>query len=530
MIIDATEIPDGSLQEADICIVGAGPAGITAALELAKSSGLKILLLESGGTYLEDETQALYSGPNLGRSYIPIDESRLRFLGGSSNHWAGHCMRLTPIDFEGRDWIPDSAWPITYDDIHPYYESAADYTQIQQDRCFDFAYLTEKLGGDAIDWNSEVFENVVSRSSPPTLFGQEYEEDLETAANLTVLLHANVLEIETDDTATVVTGLRVACIDGPRFRVRAKSYVLAQGGIEVARLLLLSDKVAGNGLGNEHDQVGRYFADHIAIRPALWLWPNMTDRQLKLYDDEGDVDDVGFWATVASSDSLLRREQIGGFVFHFLDATISPGARSSRILRRTARNGELPPYLSSHIINIFSDLDGAAGAAIKKLTGADNLFDRKWLGPWLSIECIPNPDSRVKLVEETDRFGQRRVGLDWRLTEHETRTFKRATELMVQELGRLGLGRAWTEVVREDFELPPRTPAGKHAIGTARMSETSRTGVVDANCKVHGMSNLFVAGSAVFTTGSYVQPTFSIVAFSIRLAEHLKEQHRAGKL
>ncbi len=529
MIHDARHIADGAVQQADICIVGGGPAGITAALELAKSSGLKILLLESGGTYLEDETQALYAGPNLGRDYEPLDMARLRFLGGTSNHWSGYCMRLRPVDFEGRDWVPGSKWPISYDDIAPYYERAAPYVQIQQDRSFDFDYWVDKLGGAPIQWNGDLFENVVSCTSPPTLFGQTYEEQLEQAGNLTVLLHANVLEVETNDTAQVVTGLRVACIDGPQFRVQAKSYVLAQGGIETARLLLLSNRVIPAGLGNQQDQVGRYFADHIAIRPALWVWPRIPDRQLKLYNRPTSLDDGEFWATVASSDTLLRTERIGGFRFHFLDAPAPPGVRSTRMILRAARKGYLPPYLSSHIANIFTDLDDVAGAAAGKLTGTDPL-DRQWLGPWLSIECIPNPDSRVLLVDETDRFGQRRIGLDWRLTEHERHTFQRATELMVQELGRLGFGRVWTELLRGDFEPPRRISKGKHAIGTARMSETPRTGVVDGNCRVHGMSNLFIAGSAVFTTGSYAQPTFSIVAFSIRLADHLKQQHRTGQL
>lgn len=527
MIVDARTLEDGSEIAGDICIVGGGPAGITLALELAQSSGLKILLLESGGEYLEDDTQALYEGPNLGRAYEALDEARLRFLGGTSNHWTGHCMRLTEVDFEGRDWIANSRWPVRLSDIEPYYDRAAPYVQIQADRSFDFSYWAGRAQGEEINWDSDLFANTLSCISPPTLFGFEYFERLRDAENITVVLHANVLNIKTNDTASQVTELEVATLDGPRLRAKARDYVLAAGGIETARLLLLSNTVAPAGLGNDHDQVGRYFADHIAIRPCMQIWPNMTEGHLNLYDGEKSLDDGYFWATVTASDRLLRNEPIGGFMFHFQDAWIAPGARASRVLRGAARSGNWPPpYLSSHVINLFTDLDDASLAILRKLVGNDNLFERKWLGPWLSIECVPNPDSRVRLVEDKDHFGQRRVGLDWRLTDHEMRTFKRATELLIQEVGRLGLGRCWTTVLREDFELPDRIPIGKHAIGTARMSDSPHTGVVDKNCKVHGMANLFVAGSAVFTTGGYVQPTFSIVAFAIRLSEHLKTLHQ----
>ena len=529
MILNAKDLTDGAVLEADICIVGAGPAGITAALELAKASGLKILLLESGGTYLEDETQDLYAGPNLGRPYEPLDQARLRFLGGSSNHWAGNCMRLTPVDFEERDWMPGSGWPISYDDIAPYYDLAAPYVQIQEDRPFDFSYWAEKIEGQPVDWNPDIFENTVSCSSPPTPFGIEYEQDLERAANISVVLYANVLEIETNETASEVTGLRVACIDGPHFRVRAKSYVLAQGGIEVARLLLLSDHVIAQGLGNAQDQVGRYFTDHVGIRPALWIWPDQKVDRFKLYEGPTYLDVGGFWGTVASSNDLRRRESIGGFTFYFMQTSNSPGYRSAQTIVRSLKKGDFPPYLSSHVMNIFSDLDGMTNKVYDVVTDKGALIDRSWLAPWLNIECVPNPDSRVRLVDEQDRLGQRRIGMDWKLTEQDLNTVKRATELMAQEIGRMGLGRVWTEALRDDYDWPGSFGLGKHACSTTRMSETPKTGVVDRNCRVHGVANLFVASSSVFRTSSFAQPTLSIVAFSIRLADHLKQLHKAGQ-
>ncbi|SFC50651.1 GMC oxidoreductase [Tropicimonas isoalkanivorans] len=533
MISDARDLEDGALLEAAICIVGAGPAGITAALELAKSSSLKILLLESGGRDYDDEIQELNDGPILGDPYPPLVDSRLRFLGGASNHWAGNCMRLTPVDFEKRDWMPETVWPITYDEILPYYDLAAPYVEIQEDRPFDFDYWMKKLGGKPIQWTEGIFENVVSCPSPPTAFGYVYEDALAAATNLTVMLHANVLEIETTENAADVTALRVSSLDGPNFRVRAKSYVLAQGGIEIPRLLLLSDSVAQTGLGNQYDQVGRYFADHFSIRPALWLWPNIPEEQLRFYSDYTYFDTGGFWAVAGASDELRRREQVGGFMFHLMQTSIGPGRVSTETLARSLRHGELPSYLSSEVVNIFTDLDDAADAIFTRVSGGKHLFERDWIAPWLNFESSPNADSRVKLVEDRDSFGQRKVGLDVTMTEQDMHTVRRAVSLLIGEIGRLGYGRVWTDVLREDYEWPTigyweghsYLGEGKHACSTTRMSESPRKGVVDKNCRVHGMSNLYIAGSSVFSTSSYAQPTFSIVAFSIRLADHLKKVH-----
>lgn len=525
MILDAKELETGTRLEADICIVGAGPAGITLALELARSSSLKVIVLESGGHDWEEQTQSLYTGSDIGRPYVPLDEARLRFLGGSSNHWAGYCMRLTPADFEKHDWIPGSGWPITYDDIEPFYDRAIPYVEIQQDQTFDIEYWADKLDGELVNWDSNLFTNAVSASSTPTAFGYQYEEDLRAAQNVSVVLHANVLDIATNETATEVTSLSIACIDGPRFTVEAKSYVLAQGGIETARLLLLSNSVIEAGLGNQNDQVGRYFADHVAIRPSMWILPNLSEKQVSLYQDETPLDEGGFWATVVSSDTLRRNEDVCGFMFHFAEAGLSPGKRSAEKIVRSMKDGKLPSYFSSHVANLFTDLDGVTDAVYDKVTGEKTLFERDWLSPWLTIECFPNPDSRVTLSAETDLFDQRRVALDWQLTEHDLMTFRKATDLMVREVGRLGIGRVWTELLRDDFVMPSYLPKGKHAISTARMSASPKDGVVDKNCRVHDVSNLFVAGSATFTTNGYAQPTFSIVAFAIRLGDHLKEIH-----
>ncbi|ETX13187.1 hypothetical protein OCH239_13025 [Roseivivax halodurans JCM 10272] len=529
MLIDSRQLPDNELLEADVCIVGGGPAGITLALELAQSD-LSVVLLESGGMTYDAETQDLYAGPNLGFQYDPLDEARLRFLGGSSNHWAGNCMPLIPIDFERRDWMPHSGWPLTRADLDPFYTRAQSYLELQTDNPYDFGYWAQKLGVTPLSVDPDLLENIGVNESPPTAFGWVYEDQLKSARNLRVFLHANVLEIETDDAAGNVTGVRVACIEGPRFRVSARRYVLCAGGIEIPRLLFLSNRVQNAGLGNGNDLVGRFFNDHAAIRPAMRVLLSRGMDEIDLYTAPRYFETGGLMATLASSEALLRREEIGGFICHLFPASGSPGEESFVRLSRHLRRLEAPPYLSHEIGNLLTDLDGATNAVYKWIGGGRNdLVARDWLAPWLTFEVTPNPESRVLPVDERDRFGQRRVGLDWRLTETELRTVKRATEILAHEIGRIGLGRVWTEVLREDYTWPDHVARGKHHCGTTRMSDDPKTGVVDANCRVHGVSNLYISSSSVFPTHGYANPTLTICALSIRMADHFRDAAQSGR-
>lgn len=530
MITDARELPDGTNIECDICIVGGGPAGIILALELSKGN-LKVVLLEGGDLYMEEESQELYEGPNLGFPYDTLDTARLRFLGGSSNHWTGYCIPYSPIDFEPRDWMPHSGWPITRDDLEPFYERAYTYFEIQTDRPFDFDYWASQLDGDPIAFNPDLLTNGITATSPPTAFGFVYEDRLRQAENVQVYLNANVTHLETTETAAEVTSAEVVCIDGPRLSVTAQRYVLCAGGIEVPRLLFNSNRVKPSGLGNDNDLVGRFFNDHIGLRRTVQTLVPGGLGQLRLYTDEHPLEVGGVQAIVASSEALLRREKIGGFYINLFPGGGSPGFRALTQLGGHMRQGTLPPYFSGEIHNLFTDLDGVSDGIYKRVTEADNsLFGREWLGPWLTIECVPNPDSRVVPVEEKDRFDKHKVGLDWQMVEKDVETAARATEILSQEFGRLGIGRTWSHMTRDDFEIPETVGKGKHHNGTVRMSDDPKTGVVDADLRLHGVSNLHVSSCGVFPTSGYNNPTLTIGAISIRLADHLSGLASEAKL
>ena len=528
MIIDARTIPDGTRLSADICIIGGGPAGIVLALELS-GAGIKVALLESGGLGYDADTQDLYIGPNLGRPYTPLDEARLRFLGGTSNHWTGICMVLNPIDFEARDWMPHSGWPIGYDEVAAYYDRALPYFELQTEAPFDFDWWADRVGGEVLDLDPQIFVNTATEMSPPTLFGYAFEDALRRAPDVTVYLNANVTELDTTDDAATVTGARIECIDGPALTMEAGRYALCAGGVEIPRLLFNSDRVRPEGLGNDTGLVGRFFNDHVGVRPLVQtMVGDDTLERLSLYTDAHWLEAGTFHATIGASEELLRRERLASFLFHlFPEPGRSPGNLALRRLVGGARSGEAPDYLSGEIWNLMTDLDGGTNALAGALIGQDApLGERNWLGPWLSMECIPNPDSRVERVAETDRFGKRRVGLNWQLTEEDHRLARRASELLVGEFGRLGIGRSWTFADRPDYEIPMTAATGKHHCGTTRMSDDPATGVVDRNCKVHGVSNLYIGSCSVFPTVGHANPTLTIGAMSIRMAEHLRAAAR----
>ncbi|MEL6522663.1 MAG: GMC family oxidoreductase [Pseudomonadota bacterium] len=525
MLFDANAISPDTQLEADICIIGGGAAGISAALAL-EGSGLKVLLVEGGSQWADDQSQSVYDAENLGLDLTPVAESRLRMLGGSTNHWAGNCMRFEAIDFEAREGIPYSGWPISLSDIEPYYMAAQALVETPTDAAYDVAERYDRLGLPVLDFQPDLLKTHLYSESPPTAFGNTYEEDLTAAQDVACYVNATALELMTDSDAARVTSVRMSSLSGTKFSIVARRVVVATGGMEVPRLLLLSNSTAVAGLGNQNDVVGRFFMDHIAVRPSLRAMISRRVSDFDLYTEPQFDADGYFRAAISASEELLRRENLPNFlIFLMKQSNSSPGQQSGQALRR----GPAPGTLGTHILNVVTDLDGLTNEVFRTISGSrDDLIERTWLDPWLTVESRPNPDSRVLLADELDPvFGQRKLALDWQLHEDDLDSNRRITEILAQELGRMGYGRVWSDLLRH----PDRWPTlghGKHHSGTARMAADPKQGVVDGNCKVHGVANLYVAGSAVFPTHGYATPTLTIVAMALRLADHLKETMQTG--
>lgn len=519
-------MPDKSAIDADVCIVGAGAAGIGIAREFINTP-TQVAVLEGGGLEFDQRTQSLYEGENIGLETFPVDANRLRFFGGTTNHWAGHSRTLDAIDFEQLDALPMSGWPISKADLEPYYRRAEYVCELSSVDDQDIDGLTSRLKLAALELDVTRLQSVVYKQSPPTRFGHVYRDELERAANVRVYLNANALELQCNVEGTVVEGVDVACIDGPRLRARANMFVLATGGIENARILLLSNKPNPAGLGNASDLVGRYFQDHILLRPAAEIIFSKMGVDLSLYHELSPLEGGDVFSVLAPSEGLIRSEGIGNFRLHIIrpQRMSALGEGSLRAIKSAVRERRFASA-RAHLRNIMSDLDGIAELTYKCIANAPIPDENHVLAAQLHLvlQPMPDPDSRVTLSGTRDLLGQRRVAVNWQVRERDLANARRAVELAALEVGRLGLGRAFAAILDDASRWPSNLEAGRHHCGTTRMSTDPSNGVVDGDCLVHGVSNLYVAGSSVFPTIGYANPTLTIVALALRIADTIKRR------
>jgi choline dehydrogenase-like flavoprotein len=531
MFIDARGIAPGAMVEADLCIVGAGAAGITLAQALA-GSRIEVCVLESGDLDFSWPTQSLCKGTNVGLPYFDLDVCQIRYFGGNTNGWGGWCRPLDAIDFRNRPWVEKSGWPFPVEALSAYYRRAHALCEVGSDD-YEPARVAAELGharARLLPFDPERLETDIYRFSAPTRFGQVYRNALRQAANIRCLLNTNVLAIKTTGDAREVTHLAVGCLSGSRFSVKARHYVLAAGGIENARLLLLSNDVAANGLGNQHDLVGRHFMEHPHTKRAL-LAPR-RDVPSALYGLG--FRDSAISARLALPAALQEREELLGYSGNIHPVYVcqdSAGWLAFRKLvlslsrsRRTDPFIRFPPYghkgLSPRqMFDIIRQLEKVTIAAFLQLFEPAALIAGFVLES--KPEQAPNPASRVTLDHARDAFGLNRVKLDWRMLAIDRRTAVRGEEIVDAELKRLGIGSLAPLDPAHVEAWPGTLEGGWHQIGTTRMHDDPRDGVVDADGRVHGMANLFIAGSSVFPTGGVAPPTLTIVALALRLAEHL---------
>ena len=517
---DAGKMPASTVLEADLCIIGAGAAGITLARALA-DSGLSILLLEAGAEQIDGRTQALCRGDQTGLRYYDLAACRLRYLGGTTNHWAGYSHPALPADFEPRADIGVKGWPIGFAELSPYIAQAAGVLGYA-DSEFDPAAAARAAGHAEPLIDSEAQQQLrtgLFQIARRYRFAERHGAELASQPRLRVILNANVVHLQLDPKATQVREVLVKSFDGPPLRVRAARWVLAAHAIESARLLLASDDIAPGGIGNKHGQVGRCFMEHPRVTSGV-LMP--TERFPEIYDEQWATARNRNW-TLGLAEPAQRQHGVLQYQCRFLPIYAHDQAKAAarRLLGgwwdpAEAKTVQALGQLVGHLGDTFS-LIGLALTGQRGRPLAYRLEHR--------IEQCPNPDSRVVLTSERDALGVRKAALNWALNGIDERGFAVGQAVLTQQLTRLGLGRV---------EAPALTPASirtrvnglNHHTGTTRMSDGPRDGVVDADCKVHGVANLYVAGGGVFARIGAANPTLLIVALALRLAEHLKHGAR----
>lgn len=496
--VDARTLPPGTVLTPDIAIVGGGPAGISLALALA-STKLDILLLESGSANLDPNVQALYAGSQSGVAYAPLDAGRLRTLGGGTNHWGGWSRPLDAIDFEKRDWVPHSGWPFPRSALEAYYPRAQQLIEAGPwiyDRGDDVASSTGPMlplgdGGLYTSW----FQFSKMRGDVlPTRFGARYEADLKAAANIRPLLNANVTAVRLTPNAAQVERLDVATLNtnggiGSRFTVKPRHVVMAAGGMENARLLLASNDVMKTGVGNQNDLVGRFFGDNPIPRNVATL--------------------VVFPGKAASY--YVSTQNMGGARMRAVFAPTPGFARGRRVM------GSLTT------VEYPVELDETGKAAVITTAGALGVdaSSAQAYSVGCGMELLPDPDRRLTLTSDKDALGLPRLKLHNIISDTDFALYRQTlSELGRQVLAsRVGMLRINCST-RADWLKT--MDWGHHHLGTVRMHADPKQGVVDGDGKVHGIANLFVAGSAVFPTYGASNPTLNLIALTLRLADHLK--------
>jgi choline dehydrogenase-like flavoprotein len=506
MYTDARNIENHSLIEGDICIIGAGAAGISIALEWINSPH-RVILLEGGGFDYDPRMQDLYRGKTTGQRYYPLESARLHYFGGTTGHWAGFCSPLDEIDFKKRDWVPYSGWPIERSELDPFYARAQKNLDLGPYEYSLPYYQGKDKALIPLPFDQDVVFNKMWQFSPPTRFGTKYRDAIIKAPNVHLYTYANVCDITANENASAIKQVTVKNFAGKEHTVKAKYYICACSAMQNARLLLASNQQAPKGLGNDNDVVGRFFMEHLEIKSAEIWFPDPDPLKLYLMD----FGKTKYRAELGITAKKQEEYKILNGTASFTPLEIArqePAFIDIWTKDRKQREKNMKDFSKKE--NEFKPEKGFRNF---------QLFTR--------VEQAPNPNSRITLDTEKDELGMRRIMLHWELTPLEKRSIRTIYEIIGRQAGisekcrvRL-LEYLWDE---NDYSWPEFTGGGWHHMGTTRMGLDPKQSVVNPDCGVHGIRNLYIAGSSCYVTAGAPNPTLTLVALSIRLSDHLKKR------
>ncbi|MGZ8982609.1 MAG: GMC oxidoreductase [Methylotenera sp.] len=553
MKIDARELEHGQIVESDVCVIGAGPAGTTLAREFL-DTGLSVNLLESGGDKHDHRVHRLSEGTLSGDLHEPLESMYLRQIGGTANNWIlqmtddEYGYRYTPleaIDFEPREGLPYSGWPIKKSDLDPYYARVQEVCEIGP-----YQYSAEYWARGELTplpLSQEKVLNSVFLFGPTRKFTKDFPAQINSSQNVNIYAHATVVELLSSEDGLKIEFALVRTFEGKEIYFKAKQFVISSNALQTPRLLLSSRRHHPNGIGNQHDNVGRYYMDHNLVPSGNFIPndPSLINR-MGFYDMQA-IDGASVLGRLNLSPKIMRDENLRNFAAMLfpmpwsqadLDAMNSVAALKFHLTFNYTR---FPKGLGTHLLNIFRGrnrlfravyenirynvpvLMGLGRGGWSRMANNEKKYNRLEL--LALVEQSPNPNNRVTLTDDKDELGCPRIKVHFTWTPEDIVSIERAQKIMAEALIKTGLGRY--EPPKLPIESVKTLTGTHHMMGTTRMSDDPHYGVVDRDCRVHGVSNLFIAGSATFPTGGYANPTLTNLALSIRVADRVKAELKA---
>jgi choline dehydrogenase-like flavoprotein len=550
MRVDSSTILSGSSLTADVAVVGAGPAGIVVALELARA-GRRVLLIDSGGDSTNAAVQRLGELAQADPTHVPMSLATSRQLGGASNLWGGRCVPFDAIDFEQREIAGNSRWPVDYDTLTPFFQRACDWCACG-DAIFNARAVPNLAGHSLVPGfpDGDVLASSLERWSLPTNFAREYRDAIADTPGLTVVTNLTCTEIVCDPSQPRVLHLRAQSLDGRSVVISALRYVLACGGLEVTRLLFASNRLHPAGLGNHSGHLGRWYMAHVESRIARVHFT--TPPKETIFGHERDPAGVYVRRRLTFSSELQTNERLPNAAMWLVNPEVSDPSHGNAILsfvylalaspvgrffvaegirqahiKTATRRSVLP-----HLLNVLRHLPSAIRFAVafgyqrflkrgRKVPGffvpsAANAYPLLYHG-----EHLPHFESRVETVAERDALGMPRLRTHLWFSNEDITQVMHAHRCLDHYLRERGVG--YLEYLHDDSEAAVREQlfGGYHQAGTTRMSATPDHGVVDGDLAVHGLSDLYIASSSTFVTSGQANSTFMLIVFALRLADHL---------
>lgn len=516
MICDANADPLTEIQNRnyDVCIIGAGVAGIILSLKLAEN-GKRIALLEGGGLEYSDESQSLYEGENTGLEVGDPEIDRLRYFGGTSGHWAGHTIALDSYDFEPKSYSPESGWPIRKDDVEPYEQEARKW--LESGPLLGVGDPFGDVRGDSFKaYRKPVSSSVLEgHEELPTRFGYKYRDAVISHENIDLIYHANAYDLHLEESDRQIDKVKFISLNGDRRgEISADKHIVCMGGIETPRFILNCTEPLHNALGPALDHVGKYFSWHPSVQGGFFMldWEKIQQQDKPLYE----------WAA-------LRDESVAYFV-------PTPEYLEKKQSLNFLMHLNVLPVFDTENLSWKDRLKVTLCATDTSAEIAESLYGKIWQCEnarydgviYILIEQYPNPDSCISLSDERDRFGFPKAKIDCQLDEKDFNTIRDALLEVGEKFAKHGIGRVklndW--IAEGDYKAltePDGISTGAlwHAMSTCRMGTSASKSTVDPNLKVFGTNNLYVCGSAVFPTTGHANPTLTIAQLALRLAEHI---------